>query len=582
MTVESGESERLSDQAPRQRGRSAVWIAVAVAGFLAIGFLLFPGSSWDDSYITYWPAHTLAQHGAILNYNGDRVEQSSTLGLVLILGVLAWCTGIEVSILGKLASIGLGAAAVVATARLARAVEPRLAAGAAAILATTTYFVYWSFSGMETSLAALGGVLLLLAYARLLNGGASWGPWLVAIPITMLYLLSRPETFAIVLATLFGVVVLLIGRRWRGVDAAPSWSGRVPRRVLGVGLVAVGSFLAILLFRLAYFGVLHPQPVSVKYRGVSRHGLEKGLGYALENLQSDYVIVTVLACVAVLGVILPHRWSRPSNFARDLCVMFYLASVGFVVVSGGDGMVGGRFFVPLTAVAVVLAYGMLHDLLPVRALRPALVIWICLQLGGALMFARTSSRSDPLWAALAREAVPGNERFHWFDKANHDHRRYFPVVPELERRIDAARRADRPVRIFSGQSGFLMYHVTKDRLGDLKYFDRFGLCTRDFSACSVSAELPRSEWGLMLHETYYLEHIDAFERACGIARPDVVFDLFWQRFPPRLAAALEAAWYRVVYSQDDVFGGDSALLPGATVKGRAYIAIRRSLITEDY
>ncbi|AUX28516.1 MULTISPECIES: hypothetical protein [Sorangium] len=61
---------------------SAVVIAV-IAAFVLLGFVLLSAPGHDDSHITYWAAHTLEEHGQILNYNGERVEQSSSLAHVL-------------------------------------------------------------------------------------------------------------------------------------------------------------------------------------------------------------------------------------------------------------------------------------------------------------------------------------------------------------------------------------------------------------------------------------------------------------------------------------------------------------------
>ena len=71
---------------------------------LAITILLFPSAGRDDTYITLWPAHTLAEHGEILNYNGERVEQSSTLLMVLLLAPFAtWVS--DLSTTAKLISL---------------------------------------------------------------------------------------------------------------------------------------------------------------------------------------------------------------------------------------------------------------------------------------------------------------------------------------------------------------------------------------------------------------------------------------------------------------------------------------------
>src|SRR5579872_3509203 len=70
-------------------GRQIWLVAAAVAIFLALGFVFFRSTGQDDSYISYWPAHTLARYGSIVNYSGDAVEQSSSLLWVLMLGGLA-------------------------------------------------------------------------------------------------------------------------------------------------------------------------------------------------------------------------------------------------------------------------------------------------------------------------------------------------------------------------------------------------------------------------------------------------------------------------------------------------------------
>ncbi|HNL92071.1 MAG TPA: hypothetical protein PKH01_04140, partial [Pseudomonadales bacterium] len=52
------------------------------------GFFLGFSGGVDDAHITYWAAESLVRNGEILNYNLDRVEQSSSLLQVLVLGLL--------------------------------------------------------------------------------------------------------------------------------------------------------------------------------------------------------------------------------------------------------------------------------------------------------------------------------------------------------------------------------------------------------------------------------------------------------------------------------------------------------------
>ena len=85
-----------------------IWRLVPPAVLVTVGLLLFPSAGHDDTHITCWPAYTLSHFGQILNYNGDRVEQSSSLLQVLLLAALHKVTRIDVVTLAKLSSIAFG------------------------------------------------------------------------------------------------------------------------------------------------------------------------------------------------------------------------------------------------------------------------------------------------------------------------------------------------------------------------------------------------------------------------------------------------------------------------------------------
>src|SRR5258708_5379819 len=118
--IENSESAELLIKSDRQSDvRRAWWVGAAIAVFVLVGILLFRSTGQDDAYITYWPAHTLAHYGRIINYSGEAVEQSSSLLWVLLLGACAFVTRAPVTLLGPLLSIAGGALAVVMASRLA-------------------------------------------------------------------------------------------------------------------------------------------------------------------------------------------------------------------------------------------------------------------------------------------------------------------------------------------------------------------------------------------------------------------------------------------------------------------------------
>jgi hypothetical protein len=62
------------------------WCLLILAGFLIHG-----ASGHDDPHINFWFSHTLLEYGQLVNYNGDRVEQTTSLLLVLMTALsLAW------------------------------------------------------------------------------------------------------------------------------------------------------------------------------------------------------------------------------------------------------------------------------------------------------------------------------------------------------------------------------------------------------------------------------------------------------------------------------------------------------------
>jgi hypothetical protein len=111
-----------------------------------------------------------------------------------------------------------------------------------------------------------------------------------------------------------------------------------------------------------------------------------------------------------------------------------------------------------------------------------------------------------------------------------------------------------------------------DHFGDVRYFDRFGLVTRDFVDCRISAQVSRSSWGLIQLVGAYLRQADAFERECGIPRPDLIYEIYGESLPPMLEQTLHDRGYRIVSLQGGVVDEGSRLFPGNTNVGHIYVA----------
>ena len=124
--------------------------------FVTLAFSLYAAAGTDDSYLTYWAAHTLSSSGEFLNYNGARIEQSSSLLHVLTLAVLHRVTSLSLPTLGVLIGLTCGALTVAMTQRLAGLIDQRLSLPAGFLIALSTPVLYWSMGGLETTMAAAG------------------------------------------------------------------------------------------------------------------------------------------------------------------------------------------------------------------------------------------------------------------------------------------------------------------------------------------------------------------------------------------------------------------------------------------
>ena len=551
---------------PRAQLGAALWLPTAV-GF-AVGALLFPSSGRDDSYLTYWPAHALATTGEIVNLNGERVEQSSSLLEVVLLAGAAAAVPIPLAILGLALSVlaGLGCVA------LAHRIAPRLGAdprSASWLVATATPLVYWSFSGLETSLAALLGLALVAACADHLAHRDRRLPAPVAWAVMGLFLAVRPETvFVLALALAGALVVALVGRaRSGGGPFAPS-------AVLGLALAAGLCFLPLVLFRLAWFGAPFPQPVAAKsFTRIASDGLD-----ALLAAGADYLVAqagTIFLAAFWLGICAAGvtLWRALRGVAPPphpvFAALFCGAYLAFVLTTGGDYMEGARYVVPCLPVALLQACGLLRREVP-RVAGPALAGLVALQLAGSLSFARSDSTGVPLASWLAEDFAYESERFAWTESANRVHRRDLGMagqLPAIVARIHA--HTERPVTVMSRQMGMVPYYVAREAFGSVRFIDAYGLATRDITSPVFASLLP--DWRRERFATLF-ENPEAVERAWGLARPDVLYDL---RAPP---STLSEHGYTIVFQQSGHVTGPSRLFRGGPVLADCWIAVRDDLL----
>lgn len=106
-------------------------------------------------------------------------------------------------------------AAVVATVALARRIDPGAALLAGVLAATSAYLAFWTFGGLETTLATAALGATILASAWIAEGARSGTAWALAVGATVGTVLVRPEGGLVLGAALLGGVLVELGQSRR-------------------------------------------------------------------------------------------------------------------------------------------------------------------------------------------------------------------------------------------------------------------------------------------------------------------------------------------------------------------------------
>ncbi|MDQ6911728.1 MAG: hypothetical protein M3128_02515 [Verrucomicrobiota bacterium] len=538
--------------------------AVAPLLLLAIGILFFPAGGRDDAHIGYWVALGLSRFGRVINYNGEAIEQSSTLLHALLLAAAHRLSGIDMIILGHLSAIVFGVAAVLLTQQLATRVDRRLAVPTGLLTASSAYFAYWSFGGMEATLCALLAVWIVLLFGdfvsrsneRLISAKLLW------IAVAMLaFLLVRPEQPLVLFCMLIGAAAFAFWRR-----------DYIGQRIIPLVVVAVVMVAAIFLWRWHTFGSLFPQPVSAKSGSLSAHTLKSGLRYYRKQiiLEPGVALFTTAALAGIFFAIRKILREKTPNAHLVFALLFFGSYAAFVLLAGGDWMEAGRFVVPLLPIAALFVAFALSQFSPSRA-RIAAIVLALAQVSAIYRVAAHDSTAIPFWSSVTTEPYATEMRsldFTWFERANRPNLRDIPTVRRLDalvRQLRAAKSDAEPVRMMSAQLGMVAYYVVGRHFGHVEILDRRGLVDRRFSSCPLLGKLDRTAGGLQLNYEYYFAHRAELERDCAIPRPDIIFDI---------GDAPVMSDYTVVYTQTGTIRTDSRFLPGSAFRASQFIAVR--------
>ena len=180
--------------------KSSSWLS-ALAGMaimLLSGFVLFGPTGRDDVYKTLWPALTFAESGQILNYNGEALEQSSSLLHVVLLGSTSKLTGINLPDLNFFLILGCGLMSILLSLRMARRLGVSDLFTLGILAGAQPVFTYWAFGGLDGVLAAMAWLVFADGLRTFLDRKWLWGLILgILMVITV-----RPEGTVMLIAVL--------------------------------------------------------------------------------------------------------------------------------------------------------------------------------------------------------------------------------------------------------------------------------------------------------------------------------------------------------------------------------------------
>lgn len=291
----------------------------------------------EDSYIYFRVAENIAQgYGYVFNIGDIPIESGSgpLWQYLLALGALIGCNMVTQA---KAMGLVFGIATLVLMNRTATRLSTPLIGGCLTIaLAASVPFVWWSGSGLETSLYTC---LMMLCIHQAITPERS--SWVAALPFALL-LLARPEAFISV--GCFFAYLLCTSRVQLAI------------RLLIASLLIYGGYL---VFRYFYFGEIQISPFYAK---ISVDGVQWGY---LWGVLKEYRLLYLLALVVPAALF----WRRTIANGPFVLLALLTGAGLFFAAANFDLKVYHRFFahcLPTLLLLVAVSAGRLRQALPTR------------------------------------------------------------------------------------------------------------------------------------------------------------------------------------------------------------------------
>jgi hypothetical protein len=510
----------------------------------------------DDAHINFWSVWTLLEHGEILNYNGERLEQTTSLTLDALTALYALVTPLSIITGGYLANLTGAFVTVALTYMAARRVALPHPWLPALLTALTPYFTYWAWSGMETTLAAACALAFIISMARYAERTSTFRVALLLICATLLAA-ARPEMPVVGVAFLFIAAIFL----------------RRPAL-----LIFILPFAALTLWRHYYFGAWLPNPVYAKSGLPDAEQLQRGVNYFLRLFRQPLAAIGVTLTLILFSMQIfscIRQYIQPNNQQHTqqplllLCCLWVMLYGSFVITSGGDWMKEGRFWVPLVAPLWLV----IHSVITPKT-SAALLVLLC---GYTPFFIKTFSFGTPLWQYAAQKKL-ANADASFFEIANREHLRDWPALQALQHQLRLMPlSSEKPLTLMSKQMGMVNYHLFSEFGNTLRVWDMAGLVDNTLRNCAVMAQDGFDKQGLRINYRKFFDRLPQATRECDMEAPDIIYDIYgWGENTP-LPEFLRTQGYTILFNQT----GRVNIPLGIDITAQETVAIKSSLLAAD-
>ena len=541
--------------------------------FVVTSFLLYGSAGHDDSHITFWASYTLSEFGEIVNYNGDRIEQSSSLLLTLLTALLAKVLHADVVSAGYVLTLLSGAAALWLTWQVA---EENCNFFAVLLLASSPAFLLWNSSGMESTLAALCLLWFIQQWAALLSNQGTPSPSLStkAALATVALISVRPEMIILVAALAFAVFLY---RRFSSLHNGVA-ANSIPTLVFYSTVLLCICLLTG--FRYFYFGSPLPLPVAAKASSLSTEKLWFGIYYLLRYGVANIIFLLALP-IALVAIIRKRRDSNP-DWTVLLSTFVFLGYSTFIVLAGGDWMQMGRFLVPVLPVAAILCAQQLQQSLKKPLFYLLLLSLLGLNILGNCEALKHESHGTPVWASYHITATH-QQRYSVFEQYNQEHLRDMDAIDTLDSVIAQLHKRQQTVTLMSGQSGMVFFYTAKKYFRHqqtplIRFYDSRALVENSLLKCHRLDDVPRSSQGLYFDFDGFFARQPALLQDCGIPKPDILYDIndMSRKLPERMAAQ----GYTAIHREGGVMLRKSSSWPANTLPAANFVMVANNLLDD--